>query len=84
MLQLIKNATSVLTDSGGLQKEAYFCGVPCVTMRSETEWVETIENGWNRLWTTEAYRPRRKIDEYGDGDSASKIVDILRGYLLRL
>ncbi|MGF1543108.1 MAG: non-hydrolyzing UDP-N-acetylglucosamine 2-epimerase [Parvularculaceae bacterium] len=77
MLALLKGAALVCTDSGGLQKEAYFAGVPCVTMRSETEWVETITHGWNRLWSTENYQPRREIAEYGDGDSADKIVDII-------
>lgn len=78
MSQLVSGANIVFTDSGGLQKEAYFHRVPCVTLRSETEWVETVDHGWNRLWTTQDYKPRRDITEYGDGHSAEKIVQILR------
>jgi UDP-GlcNAc3NAcA epimerase len=77
MCRLLQSATVVLTDSGGLQKEAYFHRVPCVTLRNETEWVETIECGWNRLWTVPDYRPRRPILEYGDGHAAEEILGIL-------
>lgn len=77
MTRLVQNAAAVFTDSGGLQKEAYFHRVPCVTLRDETEWVETIECGWNRLWTVGEYKLRRDIPDYGTGDSSQRIAEAL-------
>lgn len=77
MVKLILGARNVLTDSGGLQKEAYFHRVPCITLREETEWVETINAGWNRLWKGKDYEQRSEINEYGDGNAAENIVKIL-------
>ena len=77
MVALLDGCTRVLTDSGGLQKEAYFFRKPCITLRNATEWVETIEAGWNRLWTGPDYATRKEIKGYGDGAAAAKIAAIL-------
>lgn len=77
MSQLIRSAAIVLTDSGGLQREAYFHRVPCVTLRDETEWVETVDCGWNRLWTTPHYRERHEIPDFENTQTAETIFRLL-------
>ncbi len=86
-LKLVMSAKAVVTDSGGLQKEAYWLGSPCLTIRSETEWVETVESGWNILAEADprsmvnAYQrldpPRERPNLYGDGQACRRIVDTL-------
>lgn len=87
MLWLEKNARMILTDSGGVQKEAYWFGTPCVTLREETEWVETVESGWNIVVGIERERilnavrnfaaPSARPNLFGDGDASQKIVRLL-------
>jgi UDP-N-acetylglucosamine 2-epimerase len=63
-LKLMSSARKILTDSGGIQKEAYILGVPCITLRENTEWVETVENGWNILAGTDRERIVRTVREF--------------------
>jgi len=90
MLKLEKHAKVILTDSGGVQKEAYWFRVPCVTLREETEWMETIQGGWNVLVGTETRKilnaVRSRVGEkprskgtgiFGYGKASEKIVRIL-------
>jgi len=82
MHALLCQSSMVITDSGGLQKEAYFHRVPCVTMREETEWIETITCGWNRLWKVPEYDDRKDILDYGDGNAGKRILDAIRNKFL--
>jgi UDP-N-acetylglucosamine 2-epimerase (non-hydrolysing)/UDP-GlcNAc3NAcA epimerase len=85
---LLTRARAVMTDSGGVQKEAYLAAVPCVTMRDTTEWVETVDAGWNvlvdldreaGLAALEHTPPLERPELYGDGRAGERVVAALGG-----
>jgi len=92
-MKLAMHARAVLTDSGGVQKEAYVLGVPCVTLRENTEWVETVESGWNTLVGLDAdaalgalakgLPSGERPELYGGGRAAERVRDVLGAYTPR-
>ena len=87
-INLTKNADKIITDSGGLQKEAYLLSVPCITIRQNTEWTETVQEGWNVLTDTDSdkivasvrgWDPSRlaRQNVFGDGNTSKIIKDII-------
>jgi UDP-N-acetylglucosamine 2-epimerase len=91
MLLLEENARIIATDSGGVQREAYYLGRPCLTLRDETEWMDTVETGWNRLVGADPAQireswfdftpPAERPPIFGSGYAAEDIAGILTGFL---
>jgi UDP-N-acetylglucosamine 2-epimerase len=87
MMMLEENARIIATDSGGVQREAYFMQKPCLTLRDETEWTETVTVGWNKLVGVDVEQierewknfspPAQQPPIFGDGTAAEKIAEIL-------
>lgn len=94
-VDLLMGAEALLTDSGGMQKEAYVLGTPCITLRDETEWTETVDAGWNTLvgaspegilraaQAARFVREKSRPDLYGSGDAGTKIVSIMANNVSR-
>lgn len=91
-IDLLLNSKKVVTDSGGVQKEAYILSIPCITIRENTEWVETLEEGWNVLaglntkkiinYVTDWHPAKKQMPIFGDGKASEIIINEIEKYLL--
>jgi len=90
MLRLMQDAKTILTDSGGVQKEAYILGIPCITLRENTEWIETVQSGWNVLVgadmdkiknSIESFNPTNELKDLFGRDAAKKIISVLNTWI---
>lgn len=90
MVRLESTAKKIVTDSGGIQKEAFFLGIPCITMRDETEWVETVNNGWNILVGADKQKivdaiknfnpTSERLSYFGVGNASQLMIDLISNY----
>lgn len=90
MVRLESGSKKIVTDSGGVQKEAFFLAKPCITMRDETEWVETVDNGWNIIVGADASKIQNAIEKFdptqdrknyfGDGTASLQMVKLIKEY----
>ncbi|WP_346939235.1 non-hydrolyzing UDP-N-acetylglucosamine 2-epimerase [uncultured Clostridium sp.] len=93
MIKLMNNSKKIVTDSGGIQKEAYFLEVPCITMRDETEWIETVNNGWNIIVGSNTEKILHAIKNFnpitipekvfGNGNASEIITNIISEYICK-
>ena len=81
MLNLIKFSDMIFTDSGGVQKEAFYLKTKCIILRTETEWPEIIEMGWAKLWNSKSFKKKSKKNLLGNSIVSSKIIKKIEKFI---